>query len=147
MKAIIFLILIGLLIVPCIAIDENTKLSIIYSGEKTISNQIFSKSASISTIFKTETEKSFKDEKFPITVSNNFRIDSYKCDEVKCGYWLSTDKKTYINNPVYLIHGNYPYYSIVSEVEDYRTNTFTLTVKEDIKGATYRLLNDFVERL
>jgi hypothetical protein len=140
----VLMLLIAIFAPPASAIDDKTTYSVIVSENK-ISSQFTTKS--ISSIFKTETEKSFSLNVFPIYLSEHTKIDKYKCDEVKCGYWLSTDKKIYINNPIYLIHGGYPYYSIVSEIEDTKSNKVTLTVKEDIKGATYRLLNDFVERL
>jgi hypothetical protein len=41
---------------------------------------------------------------------------------------------------------NVAYHILVSEVEDTKTNTITLTVKEDVKTAIFNILSDYAGR-
>jgi hypothetical protein len=77
------------------------------------------------------------------------KIEKYRCDDEKCGYWISATRggqPVAVNNPIWLVNGNAPYHTVVSEYLDTKTNTQYLTVKEDVKGALIQILTGYADR-
>jgi hypothetical protein len=138
------------LVVPALAIDENTKVTVVYSGATPIKDAISAKVAPTELLLKTATVTAMSAEKYPLAISPLVTIEKWRCTDIKCAYWISAvDPKgntKAVNNPIWLVNGNAPYHILVSEVEDTKTNTITLTVKEDVKTAIFNILSDYAGR-
>lgn len=138
------------LVVPALAIDENTKVTVVYSGATPIKDAISAKVAPTELLLKTATLTEMTKERYPLAISPAVTIEKYRCTDVMCAYWISAvDGKgntKAVNNPIWLINGNAPYHTVVSEVEDTKANTLTVTVKEDVKGAIIQILTAYADR-
>lgn len=156
MKKYITILLIFLLSVPLVFAEELTDpfeekqpiVKIVYQGTTPIKNAIDAKSQSPVTILKEETDKVMKEIKYPYYVSSEFKITKYKCDEKMgiCGYWVEAKRggrEVYTNSPVWISPP--PYEVVVSDVYDERSNTQTITIKEDPKGAVEQVLQRYVD--
>ena len=145
----VFLIAVAVVILTVSAIDENTKISIVFTGESPIKTAIAAKTLTTADVIKSETETVMKDEKYPLVVSSSVSIDKYRCEKEKCAYWITANrggKELAVNNPIWLMNANVPFHVLVSEVEDTKTNTLTITVKEDLKGYVFQILQDYADR-
>jgi hypothetical protein len=88
-------------------------------------------------------------EKYPLEITTEFKILKYRCEDEKCGYWISAtrggrDVKT--NSPVWLINGNAPIDIVVSDTYDDKTNIQTAIMKEDPKLAAFNTLQIYVNQ-
>jgi hypothetical protein len=127
---------------------EEPKLEITYEGATPIAASLASK-ADKKSLLKQKTVEEFSKEKYPLDISSNVKIEKYRCDEEKCGYWISAKRNgqsVAVNNPIWLINGNAPYHTVVSEYMDTKTNTQYVTVREDVKGALIQILTDYADR-
>ncbi len=145
----VFLIAVAVVIPAVSAIDENTKISIVFTGESPIKTAIAAKTLTTADIIKTETETVMADEKYPVVISSSVSIDKYRCEKEKCAYWITATrdgKEVAVNNPIWLMNDNVPFHVLVSEIEDTKTNTLTITVKEDLKGSVFQILQAYADR-
>jgi len=140
------------LIVPATATDDKTTYNIVYTGSTAIKAALAAKTQSPADILKAAVETELTKESFPLslkTTSTDFTIDKYRCTVEKCAYWITASregKSVSVNNPIWLMNGNFPFHTLVSEIEDTKVNTVTITVKEDPKGAIWKILSDYVDR-
>jgi hypothetical protein len=144
-----FLIAIAVVIPAVSAIDENTKISVVFTGDSPIKTAIVAKTLTTEDVIKSETETVMKDEKYPVVISSSVSIDKYRCEKEKCAYWITANrggKEVAVNNPIWLMNANVPFHVLVSEVEDTKTNTLTITVKEDLKGSVFQILQAYADR-
>ena len=129
--------------------DDAKTIEITYEGKTDITNLLDTKSTTTekTAILKDETIKALDTKEYPLEIStdekNSIIIEKYECDKIKCGYWIKTETRK-INNPVWLITGNIPYYIVINDIYDVRTNTEIITIKEDINGVIFEILTDFV---
>lgn len=124
------------------------KLEISYEGATPIAASLASK-ADKKALLKQKTDDEFKKEKYPHDISSTVKIEKYRCDDERCGYWISAKRNgqpVAVNNPIWLINGNAPYHTVVSEYMDEKTNTEYLKIKEDVKGAVVKILTDYADR-
>jgi hypothetical protein len=127
---------------------EEPKLEITYEGATPIAASLASK-ADKKALLKQKTVEEFSKEKYPLDISSTVKIEKYRCDDEKCGYWISAKRNgqpVAVNNPIWLINGNAPYHTVVSEYKDEKTNTEYLKIKEDVKGAVIKILTDYADR-
>ena len=98
------------------------------------------------TVLKVETDNLFKLESYPLTLDTKavekvLKIERYKCDAISCRYWIYASRngeEIAIDNPV--IISPPPTDVVVSEVYDDKTDTLTITLKEDPKAAVQEVL-------
>lgn len=141
-----------LAVVPVCAIDDKTTYNVVYTGSTAIKAALAAKTVPAADVLKAAVETELTKESFPFslkTTSTDFTIDKYRCEKEKCAYWITASrsgKPVAVNNPVWLLNGNFPFHTLVSEVEDTKVNTVTVTVKEDPKGAIWQILSDYVDR-
>jgi hypothetical protein len=124
------------------------KLEITYQGATPLSASLAAK-ADKRTLLRTATVTAMAAEKYPLVVSSTVTIDRYRCDDEKCGYWITASRggrPVAVNNPIWLVNGNAPYHTVVSEYMDTKTNTQYVTVREDVKGALIQILTDYADR-
>ena len=134
---------------PVSALDDNTKISIVYTGESPIKTALAAKTFTKSDVIKTATITAMSIEKYPLIVSDSVSIEKYRCDPEKCAYWINANrggKTVAVNNPIWLMNDNVPFHVLVSEVEDKKANTLTITVREDLKGSVFQILQDYADR-
>lgn len=149
MKLVYVLVVALLLAVPAMAFDENTKINVVFTGDTPLSSLLTSKDANRETILKTATVDTFTLEKYPLAISTTVTIDKFRCEKEKCAYWITATrggKEVAVNNPIWLMNSNVPFHVIVSEVEDTKTNTLMITVREDLKGSVFQILQDCADR-
>lgn len=159
MRKILALLIVIALIGGAIAADitdaVEPTLKVVYDGPTPIATSLASKSSLSEkvAVLKTATVTAFASEKYPIIAKNtsettNVTIDAYRCEAERCAYWVTAyrdGQKVYVDNPVWLITGNAPYHTVVSDVIDTKANTETITLKEDPKGAVINILTTFAE--
>lgn len=139
-------------IVPATAIDDKTTYNVVYTGSTAIKAALAAKTQPAADIIKVAIETELTKESFPLylkATNTDFTIDKYRCTLEKCGYWITATRnkqEVAINNPVWLVNGNFPFHTLVSQSEDTKANTVTITVKEDIKGAIWQILSEYVDR-
>ena len=140
------------LIVPATAIDGKTTYNVVYTGSTAIKAALAANTQPAADIIKVAVETELTKESFPLylkATNTDFTIDKYRCTVEKCAYWITASrggKTVAINNPIWLVNGNFPYHTLVSEIEDTKINTVTITAKEDPKGAIWKILSDYVDR-
>lgn len=140
------------LIVPATAIDDKTTYNIVYTGSTAIKAALAAKTLPAADVLKAAVETELTKESFPFslkTSSTDFTIDKYRCTVEKCAYWITASREgrsVSVNNPVWLMNGNFPFHTLVSEVEDTKANTLTVTIKEDVKGAIIQILTAYADR-
>jgi len=128
--------------------EMEPKMEITYEGATPISASLAAK-ADKRTLLRTATVTAMSAEKYPLVISSSVTIDKYRCDAEKCGYWITAirgGQPVAVNNPIWLLNGNAPYHTVVSEYMDTKTNTEYVTLKEDVKGAVFRILTDYADR-
>src|SRR5512133_1294394 len=72
-------------------LDTEPTVKIQYSGLTPIASALAAK-ASPATLLKTATVSAFSLEKYPLEISSSVTIDGFRCDAVKCGYWISATR-------------------------------------------------------
>jgi len=128
--------------------EMEPKMKIAYEGATPIAASLAAK-ADKKGLLRQETVSKMSKEKYPLAISSSVTIDKYRCDAEKCGYWITAKRggqPVAVNNPIWLLNGNAPYHTVVSQYMDTKTNTEYVTVKEDVKGAVFRILNDYADR-
>lgn len=122
---------------------------IIHQGSTAISDSLASKSPATSkeSILSTATSTALKDVKYPYAVTGTeITIEKYKCTSEICGYWIRATRggrEVYTNSPIWISPP--PYEVVVSEIYDEKTNTETVTIKEDPKLAVQQVLQRYVD--
>lgn len=150
--ALVAVVLLLLAIAPVVAIDDKTTYNIVYTGSTAIKAALAAKTQPAADIIKVAVETELTKESFPLylkATNTDFTIDKYQCTVEKCAYWITATrdgKAISVNNPIWLMNGNFPFHTLVSEIEDTKINTVTITVKEDPKGAIWKILSDYVDR-
>jgi PKD repeat protein len=97
-------------------------------------------------VLKASTDDKMKVESYPLTLDTKavekvLKIERYKCDSISCRYWIYASRggaEIAIDNPV--IISPPPTDVVVSEVYDDKTDTLTVTLKEDPKAAVQEVL-------
>jgi len=159
MKRALIIFLILLLIFGGVAFaapGELTTFITIWSGAKPITDSLSLKSASeqVSTL-KTATDTVMIKQTYPYSVltasetGTTFKIIKYRCDTKMqiCGYWIEATrggKTVATNSPVWISPP--PIVALVSDMYDAKTDTQTITVKEDPKMAVEQILQAYVDR-
>lgn len=134
---------------PVSALDDNTKISVVYTGDSPIKTALAAKTLTRADIIKSATETAMADEKYPVIISSSVSIEKYRCDKTMCAYWINANrggKPVAVNNPIWLMNDNVPFHVLVSEYEDVKENTLTITVKEDLKGSVFWILQAYADR-
>jgi len=129
--------------------EKEPTVIIIREGSTAITDSLSAKSAPEKTaILTTVTSAALKDVKYPYPVSGTeITIDNYKCNAEICGYWIHATrggKEVYTNSPIWISPP--PYEVVVSDIFDEKTNTQTITLKEDPKLAAEQVLQGYVDR-
>ena len=140
------------LVIPVNAIDDKTTYNVVYTGSTAIKAALAAKTQPAADIIKVAVETELTKESYPLylkATNTDFTIDKYRCTIEKCAYWITATRnkqQVSVNNPIWLVNGNFPFHTLVSEFEDTKTNTVTITVKEDVKGAIWKILSEYVDR-
>lgn len=141
---------------PKPTMNETTTVKVVYEGLTPIKDSLASpsKTSSDAVILKTATESVMSKVSYPYNVTKaetqtTFKIVKYRCDEKMqvCGYWIEAwrdGKEVYTNSPIWISPP--PYYYIISEIYDEKTNELTQTRKEDSKHAVELVLQWYVDR-
>jgi hypothetical protein len=155
MKCIAILFLLLVLFIPVVVfaadltgITEKTIIKVVYDGKTDIKDILTTKAttAEKETVLKTETNKIMAIEKYPLlldtkTITKTLIIQKFKCKSDTCWYWITATRNGYevaIDNPVGISPP--PLDVVVSEVYDDKTDTLTVTLKEDPKQAVQEVL-------
>jgi len=133
-------------------IDPNIPVIVVVKqGSTAITDSLSAKTApEKSTLLTTATDTALKDEKYPYLIAGSeVTILKYRCDSKmqSCGYWVSCQrggKEVKTNSPVWISPP--PYEVVVSDVFDAKTNTETITLKEDPKLAAEQVLISYCDR-
>ena len=100
-------------------------------------------------VVKEETEKVLKNTTFPYQIKKdktNLTIEKFRCRADYCGYWISatrngyeveTDSPIWIRNPEYRV--------VLSETFNETANEYSVTLREDPKGAVEQILQNYVD--
>lgn len=125
-------------------------LKIVYDGPTPIASNLASKTllSQKIAVLKDATVSAMNTEKYPLAISTTVTIDKYRCEGERCAYWITaarSGRPVAVNNPIWLIPGNAPYHTVVSDVYDSKTNTQTITLKEDPKGAIINILQQYAD--
>jgi hypothetical protein len=134
---------------------ELTKFITVWSGATPIKDSLSAKSASQQvSILKTATDTEMKKISYPYDVraseesATTFKIIKFRCDEKMqiCGYWLEATRNgqtVATNSPVWISPP--PITALVSEVYDAKSDTQTVTLKEDPRAAVEQILQQYVD--
>jgi len=126
----------------------NTTYTKVYTGSTPIKNILTSKGSQKEkvSVLKEETNKLMTVEKYPLTLDTKsvekvLKIERYKCDSGSCRYWIYASRggqEVAIDNPVIISPPQTDV--VVSEVYDDKTDTMTVTLKEDPRAAVQEIL-------
>ena len=127
---------------------ENTTINVVFDGATPISAGLSTKAtyAEKESYLKQEINTTMAKESYPYSVVKNtaktdVQIQKYKCKSDTCWYWISAYRgiqEVAIDNPVGISPP--PIVALVSEVYDDKTDTLTITLREDPKLAVEQIL-------
>lgn len=127
---------------------ETTTYLTTYVGATPIKDALTTKAttAEKEAVLKTATDDKMKAESYPLildtkAVTKTLKIEKYSCNHETCGYWISAyrdGEEVAIDNPVWISPP--PTDIVVSSVYDEKTDTMTVTLKEDPKAAVQECL-------
>lgn len=130
------------------AYTEKTQIVVVWQGTTPIQNTLATKTtyAEKESVLKEETNKTMAKEVYPYSVvkttaTTDVQIQKYRCKSDTCWYWISATRngqEVAIDNPVGISPP--PIVALVSEVYDAKTDTLTVTLKEDPKLAVEQIL-------
>jgi hypothetical protein len=135
--------------------ESNITTITVIQGKSDITDSIASKSVGAkNSILSAATKSALKDVKYPYIISGTeVTILKSKCGNFYndgnqiCGYWISCTRKgeeIATNSPILISPP--PYEVVVSDVLDTKTNTQTITLKEDPKAAAEEVLKGYCDR-
>lgn len=159
MKRIIAFLLILAILVPfafAAEFSEKPQITVVWNGATPIRDSIISKSPEITedAVLKTATDTTMRKISYPYDVPEKsqfttvFKILKFRCDEKlgACGYWVEAyrgGKSVQTNSPIWLMSS--PVHILESETFNDKTNTITITMREDPKAAVEEVLQNIVE--
>ena len=100
--------------------EMEPKMEITYEGATPLATSLAAK-VDKRTLLRAATVTAMAVEKYPLVISSSVTIDKYRCDAEKCGYWITARRggqPVAVNNPIWLLNGNAPYHTVVSEYMD-----------------------------
>ena len=130
------------------AYTEKPKIVVVFDGATPISAGLITKTtyAEKESYLKQEINTTMAKESYPYSVVKNtaktdVQIQKYKCKSDTCWYWISAYRgiqEVAIDNPIGISPP--PINALVSEVYDEKTDTLTITLREDPKLAVEQIL-------
>lgn len=137
--------------------NENTTYQTFIQGSSNLTTAIAGKTSyEISTILADKTDKELKPVKFPFTYklkNSEIQFEKYRCDipNGTCWYWVSAYRidaqgrhTVATNSPIGILPP--PFEVAVSESYSLATNTATITIKEDLRGAITEVIQGYCDR-
>ena len=138
-------------------VDDNTTYLTVLEGSDEITQALIGKTPyEKSVILSDKTDKLLKPVKFPFMhkiKDSEIAFDNYCCklDEGLCGYWIQAYRiiggqrvPVYTDSPIWISPP--PFQVPVSESYTPETNTVTITVKEDLRGAITSIIQEYSDQ-
>lgn len=155
-KEIVILCICLLIFLPVLAIElPQSKIVVSIEGLTPITDSLYVKTSLEKNVIITESlDKELIKEVYPLEIlpientKTDIIITNYYCDKEKgfCGYWIIATRygqAVTVNNPIWIV--NPPIFIIKSDITDAKIDTRYLTIEENPKEETYRILLQYAD--